>query len=40
MNRVIFTEGNALKLAGEYESRELCELIHLEGVETPCRLWR
>ncbi|WP_082593768.1 beta-galactosidase [Paenibacillus sp. Soil766] len=33
-NRLIFTEGNALELTGEYESRELCELIHTEGAET------
>ena len=34
MNRVLFTEGNALRITGEYEVRELCELIHTEGAET------
>lgn len=33
-NRLIFSKGNGLELAGEYESRELCELIHLEGAES------
>lgn len=33
-NRLILSEGNALDLAGEYESCELCELIHTEGAET------
>ncbi|KRE56768.1 beta-galactosidase [Paenibacillus sp. Soil750] len=33
-NRLIFTEGNGLDLEGEYESHELCELIHTEGAET------
>lgn len=34
VNRVHFTEGNALQLTGEYEVRELCELIHTESAET------
>lgn len=34
VNRVLFTEGNALQITGEYEIRELCELIHTEGAET------
>jgi len=32
-NRVIMKEGNGLGLSGEYEARELCDLIHLEGAE-------
>ncbi|OPH58667.1 beta-galactosidase [Paenibacillus ferrarius] len=32
-NRIIFTDGNALQLSGEYEARELCDLIHTEGAE-------
>jgi len=32
-NRIIMEENNSLGLQGEYEARELCDLIHLEGAE-------
>ncbi|GGJ03721.1 beta-galactosidase [Alicyclobacillus cellulosilyticus] len=32
-NRLVMAPDNALGLAGEYEVRELCDLIHLEGAE-------
>ncbi|WP_020620761.1 beta-galactosidase [Paenibacillus daejeonensis] len=32
-NGLTLLEGNPLGLSGRYESRELCELIHLEGAE-------
>ncbi|MCA0754833.1 beta-galactosidase [Paenibacillus sp. N4] len=32
-NRVVMNDGNSLGLGGEYEARELCDLIHLEGAE-------
>ena len=32
-NRLVTRKGNALGLAGEYEVRELCALIHAEGAE-------
>ncbi|MEW9701525.1 beta-galactosidase [Paenibacillus sp. SI8] len=33
VNRMVWNEGNALNLSGEYEVRELCDLIHTEGAE-------
>jgi len=32
-NTVVFADGNALGLAGEYEARDLCALIHAETAE-------
>ena len=32
-NGVVLVEGNALGLGGEYEARELCDLIHAESAE-------
>ncbi len=32
-NRIVMTEDNALGLAGEYDVRELCGLIHSEGAD-------
>ena len=32
-NAVVFAEGNALGLAGRYEARRLCSVIHAEGAE-------
>ncbi|MHA6480372.1 beta-galactosidase [Paenibacillus sp. strain BS8-2] len=32
-NGLIMHDGNSLGLSGQFESRELCELIHLEGAE-------
>lgn len=32
-NRIVMNDGNPLGLSGEFEARELCDLIHLEGAE-------
>lgn len=34
VNHLLFTDGNTLQITGEYEIRELCELIHTEGAKT------
>ena len=31
--QIIMWEGNQLGLAGQYETHELCDLIHLEGAK-------
>ncbi|MFC5470071.1 beta-galactosidase [Cohnella suwonensis] len=32
-NGIVLAEGNPLGLSGEYEAREICELVHSEGAE-------
>ncbi|MFD0692905.1 beta-galactosidase [Paenibacillus sp. GCM10027628] len=34
VNHIVCTEDNSLNLSGEFEVRELCDLIHTEGAET------